>query len=117
MRFYTQKKFALGASYKRHLISPAAQRVQTILKTSENFLLFLYACIHEHNLIYISSNAAYTMQLVQYSLDNRQHNELRTSSDNSESCYNSSIHLSNVQPAQCYESCGANNIQLLNTKR
>lgn len=109
--------FALGASYKRHLISPAAQRVQTILKTSENFLLFLYACIHEHILIYISSNATYTIQLAQYSLDNRQHNELRTSSDNSESCYNSSIHLSNVESAQCHESCGVKNIKLLNTKR
>lgn len=32
--------FSLGASYKRHLISPAAQRVQTILKTSENFCSF-----------------------------------------------------------------------------
>lgn len=109
--------FALGASYKRHLISPAAKRVQTILKTSENVLLFLCACIHEHILIYISSNATCTMQLVQYSLDNRLHNELRAFSDNSESCYNSNIHVSNVEPAQCYESCGAKNIKLLNTKR
>jgi len=57
------------------------------------------------------------MQMVQYSLDNRQHNELRTSSDNSESYHNSSIHVSNVEPAQCYENCGVKNVNLLNTKR
>jgi hypothetical protein len=57
------------------------------------------------------------MQLLQYSLDNRQYNELRTSSDNSESCYNSSFHVSNVESAQWYESCGVKNITLLNTRR